>query len=424
MLQKLRKLLTTDFTVSSAQVALATILTGAISYCVLLVGARVLSTDDLSQFVSAWAVLNTIALAFVLPADSYAPRLQLDLRRQNFTERDIYSVIQLYVALASGTVLFVMLLLWCVGILPMSWPELVASGLFLVAMAFFGGAKAHAAAHGRFGIVLRQSAVALLVAMALFLLIIVASFGRWPMLLSTVSASYFVAFLYTQFSLHRGAPAIGFSTFEKLKKTTLHTQAHKSLLSLILITLLTLLLSNGALIAARIIGTPAMQVVIYAAMLNLAMVPCMLLNAATPPLHLRIVELLKLNAFEEVRALYVRSMFTYSVVTLAIVGGAAAIGPFAIRLYVGPDYTTNRAICASIAAGEALATLTVLPRIFLTAVGQARSMWHYWVIGLAAFLLIILTTTSPLFRMITAPICASLLILGLTHRRVSTLLRG
>ena len=72
-------------------------------------------------------------------------------------------------------------------------------------------------------------------------------------------------------------------------------------------------------------------------------------------------------------------------------------------MYVGTSYEVSPRIAGVIALSEGLATLTVLPRLFLVATGATKSILKIWVIGVGCFVGMLSFPVSPLIRIVIAP---------------------
>lgn len=423
MIKKLRTLLKGDIAGGAANVVLATVATGAISYLVLLVAARILDPKELAEFVSIWAITNTIMLAYVLPVDGFGPRMRLESSRAGLGSRDLLAGIEASVVAGwaiVGAVLFLLV------VLPGTWLsaiEGIAIAFFLLTTSLFGSQKAFLGSAGMFPSILRLSLVAFVMSLASMAFLALAGRSYWPQVFFAVGVAYILPIAIGRFVIARNISERERSWVTSVGLVFKETNATAAILSLVVVTFMTLLLSNGALIFAGAIGTPTKTTVVYAAMLNLALVPCTLLNAVTPPVHLRAIRHLSEGDVKSVEKLYVRAVALYGCALLVIVLGAAVVGPFAVRLYVGGEYSVSHFVCAGIACAEAIATMTVLPRIFLTATGRARGMTRLWALGVLVFGVVLLLPITPISRLILAPLAASIVILFVAHLQLRTALR-
>jgi hypothetical protein len=407
----------------SAKVALATVCVGAVSYLLLFVGAKLLDSRSLAEFVTLWAILNTAVLAVVLPADTFAPRFRLEAEKIGLSDLEIRHSIRDYALVVSFFTCLVFISLQLIGVLGVEWQVLVASGGFLVANSIFGSQRAYLSSAARFSQVLMKSAIYLGVSVLGFVMLFVLD-SREPFSLILV-----VTFALLVASAARISAPTEQSTTHRPRRSRWQsirreTTAVKSLASLSLITFLTLILSNGALAVAHVIGADERSIVVYAAILNLVMVPCTLLNAVTPPVHVRAVEALRQERIVDFRRLYWIAVAGYGAVVAAVVLIMSLVGSIAVRLYITEAYSATRSQLFGIAMAETLATLTVLPRVFLVALGRASDMNIYWLFGLLIFAGTFFAPWEPIVRMIVAPLLASIFIFVAGTVRLERHVRG
>lgn len=415
---KIKRALTGELFVGGVLVALATVCFGIISYLVLLVGSRILSPSDLARFVTIWAVVNTVILALVVPLDGFAPRLRLEIARAGLPEQDVRRFANLYAGLVFGTGVLVLGSIDLAGFMNLAVTETASIGLFVLAVAFSAGLKAEAGSRGRFDLVFRQALAALVVSLIGFLLILLSNRPSAPLLLSVVTLAYAASWGVLAFA-KRPIEADGNQPLlRSLSMIKSNTSVSRVMPSLVVVTLLTLLLSNGALMFASVIGALDREVVVYAAMLNLALIPCTLLNALTPPIHIRTVESIRAGRANDVSRIYRTSFLIYLSAVAVIVIVSGLVGPWSVKVYVGHQFRIGHIESAGIAAAEAILALAVLPRIFLTAMAETKRMRSYSLVSCLIFFGVLLLPIDPLARMILAPLCAAGVGLLLMHKEV------
>jgi hypothetical protein len=392
-----------------SKVAASTVAMGAVSYVLLFVAARVLSPRELSNFVSTWAVLNTAVLAVVLPADAFAPRFRLEVQRLGFSNWEISRTLRDYANFVSCAGSFILVGLRALGLVTFDWVEVLSASLFLAANCHFGARRAYLISSGDFNRIVVCSLIYLCVSFLGFGILMKSESGTGDLLILIVAVSLLTASVFGRESLtvkDRMSKASDRWHLIRNETTTL-----RALSSLSFVTLLTLILSNGAVATAHLIGADDRTVIIYAAALNLVLVPCTLLNALTPPIHVRAVEAVRGNDAETFMQLYWRSLVVYGLAVSMVVLAMTFAGQFALNIYLTDDHNSSRVELLGVAVAESIATLTVLPRIFLVSLGRASEMMVYWFLGLTFFGAALFIPCDPMARLIAAPLVASTFIL-------------
>ena len=93
----------------------------------------------------------------------------------------------------------------------------------------------------------------------------------------------------------------------------------------------------------------------------------------------------------------------YLGVTAVVVVVSVYFGNRLLQMYVGTSYEVSPRIAGVIALSEGLATLTVLPRLFLVATGTTKSILKIWVVGVCCFVGMLMFPLIPLTRIVIAP---------------------
>jgi O-antigen/teichoic acid export membrane protein len=99
----------------------------------------------------------------------------------------------------------------------------------------------------------------------------------------------------------------------------------------------------------------------------------------------------------------VKAMLLYLGATVLVVLVSVGFGNYLLHVYVGTSYDVSPRVAGAIALSEGLATLTVLPRLFLVASGATTSILRIWMIGVFCFVGILVTPVNPLTRIVIAP---------------------
>lgn len=389
------------------------IATGVFSYVAFFVAARGMSTGDASTFVSWWAIVNTCVLALTIPLDTYAPRMRLDCQRLEIPDLDRRRLIEIYAAIVGFVVLIGIVGLSIFGVVDLSPMEALGIGLFGVSISLTGGRRASLIAESRFGRFLLLSVVSSSVGTAFLL----TWFLRRPISVTegflTSSSGGFIGWIVTT---RRRKDRTGGHLVESWHRLR-HTGPIRVLGRLSISTLVALMLSNGAVIIGKSLGVDGEDLVVYAAAVNIVLIPFTLLNTLTAPIHNRVIDALRFGDHGRIRDLYRRSLTSYLVVVImvAIVGYFCL--PFVVRAYIGDEYSLGSFAGMFICLGEGLATVIALPRVFIVALGKTAGLTRLWAAGFAAFIVTMLIPVTVLVRMIAAPVVASSLILIITRFR-------
>jgi O-antigen/teichoic acid export membrane protein len=162
-------------------------------------------------------------------------------------------------------------------------------------------------------------------------------------------------------------------------------------------------LSNGAVAFGLRVGVESSDLVSYSAMLNIVLIPMMMLNSFSAPTLNKAVELVHSQQVRNFTSLYVKAMLLYLGATVLVVLVSVGFGNYLLHVYVGTSYDVSPRVAGAIALSEGLATLTVLPRLFLVASGATTSILRIWMIGVFCFVGILVTPVNPLTRIVIAP---------------------
>jgi O-antigen/teichoic acid export membrane protein len=396
---------------------LSTLFNGAVSYALFFVAARVLDARTLSSFLTIWAVTNTALLALTIPVDTYSPRFRLECEKRGISAGDrllLLSAYSLGAGIAVGALPFVGLV---VGLLNMSAGPAVAIALFALASAAFSSKRAFVTSNGAFHRYLGQTIVFSVLGMACLGVVLAIKPNQQAWLYLTLAAANV-----------GGAASVarGYGLVRRARRGTLRrswpfvreVQALPTMSHLVFVTLVTVTLTNGSLMFAKVIGTSSPVIVSYAAAVNLVMIPFTALNSFSGPIHNRFVRSIAKNDLVEVWHDYIVAAVWYLVAVVVVSFGALLGLRRLIGLYAGGKYSLSSGTCLGVSAAEGLATVGALPRALLVALGQARRVTPTWVAGLMAFGGVLILPVSALTRLVVAPGTAALVILVLSTLQI------
>jgi O-antigen/teichoic acid export membrane protein len=392
----------------SGLVALSTLITGAFSYILLFVVARALNEDSAAQFLTLWALANTVSLSISLPADTYAPRFKLECEQLGIP-REIRRLYLLCYGVCVGLVLFVVSV--CCGIVAgeTGLTTGLSVGFFAFSVAFFSGQRSYLMSEGQFASFGVQCLVSASLSVGLLLLAWITGRSTPELFFVSAAIGNFCSVLLTH-------PNLG----TDIRRTNLLAKNWVLLKGLNLSgvlkhlyfsTLVALFLSNGTLIFAKLIGARDGAIISYAAAVNLTLVACFLLNTFTGPLHNRFVLLISAKEIEKVWFLYKRSIVLYLLFVIALGVTSFFLLPYLVSFYAGTGYEIGRFSCLMIVIGEGLATTLALPRALSVAIGMKGRKNLSWLVGAVGFACVLSLPISSLSRMLWAPIIASSIIL-------------
>jgi O-antigen/teichoic acid export membrane protein len=390
------------FARNAMHIALSQVLVGLISYFTVFVGARILDADNLARFSTTWAIINTIALTALIPTETYSPKLRAEFESSGaLSKANIESTLLFYCLVGGLLAAVVSAILAALDVLPVNVSELLASVFFVFGASIYGFKRAIAMSHGEYQKYWRLSLNYSLFGSAGLLLVFLMDRNSWSSLFLVLGVASVTTFLVTI----DGKKFVPFTLREIRNVITQSrsTGTHKVLGNLLVATFLSLLLSNGAVAFGLRVGVESRDLVSYSAMLNIVLIPMMMLNSFSAPTLNKAVELIHSHQIRNFTSLYVKAMSLYLGATILVVFVSVGFGNYLLHVYVGASYDVSPRVAGAIALSEGLATLTVLPRLFLVASGATTSILRIWMIGVFFFVGILVTPVSPLTRIVIAP---------------------
>jgi hypothetical protein len=397
---------------SAVQLALATVAIGAVSYALIFVGSRRISSDNMANLLSLWAIMNTTVLSLVIPIEILAPRL---LRGQS---RTVAIGDGALVLLTHGGALGVLGALVSLGVFFFSTGGgslrlAVAAIAYCTALGLWSGTRARLVGIGDYATVMWASVATAAIAILGLVTFFVGKFNAPALLLSCVMAAYGIGAIGT----HRvGIGRRGPSEQPALSaRASLGAANYKMLATLVGATFVTLVFNNGGLALARSFGMDSRRIVVYAATLNIVRIPLMLANNVTPPINLKIVDLAAANRWVDVRRMFLVTLAAFAAILAAGLALTTVLGPFFVRLLVGGTSPIESRLVVLALVGEGLIWLTVLPRILFVVLGTQRSMSVAWVGGLVCFAVWIALPIGAEWKVVGGPIVGGIatLVVGL-----------
>lgn len=386
---------------SALYIACSQIFVGALSYGTVFVGARVLSVEDLARFSTVWAIVNTIILTTLIPIETYGPKLFIDMKEHDHRNEVVSHSVVLYCLLSSVVAMSIFVMLNLLGLVSVSWEEEVAAGVFVLGAALYASKRTFATATSNFRSTLLHSI--LYATTGLLGLAVILSTRTESMGLLFVVVGISAAVVY--FLPLKDFQKLGFSRQKISEVVTLakETRSMGVLRNLSIATFLSLILSNGAVSIGLKIGVTARELVLYSALLNMVLIPMTLLNAFTPPIMNIALELFATDQMVKLRQLYVRTGLFY-VLVIAITSIVVTVsGAELLRIYLGAGFTLTKSNMILISISEGIATLIVLPRVFMVVIGQSKNILIIWVFGLFVFALTMFIPISSFMRIVLAP---------------------
>lgn len=390
--------------VGTANLVVATIAIGLVSYAVIYVGSRTFEATQLSVFLSLWALVNTLALSLANPLETVAPQvLTIESREIPATHR------RLPHPLVSHAILFGLVAGVVTVVISATLPSDVTIGLqsgviaFALSIGLWSGRRAMWLGSGDFSRARNGSLLNAAAALILLAIVLVVSPGAVAWLFIAVATGNLIgATLWPRGPLH----------FDSAHRFLLPAGLYRVLWVLIGATAVTLVLQAGSLALANAWGIESEQIVAYAALLSLVRVPMMLLNNVMGPLNLRIVRLAAAREVRSVRRLFLQGTGFICVAIPVFAGATAILGPFAVSILAGSQYRISPTFAAAVMVTECVLWLGMLPRFLLAALRANRVMAYCWSAGLVAFALSAWILPATEWKLVLVPLVAALVILG------------
>lgn len=390
------------FARNAMHIALSQVFVGLISYFTVFVGARILDAENLARFSTTWAIINTVALTALIPTETYSPKLRAEFETSSSLSSANVDSTLLFYCLMGGLLSTVMSgILALFNILPVTFLESLSVLAFIVGASLYGFKRASAMAYGEFQSYWKLSLNYGLAGSIGLLLVFQLNRNSWSPLFLALG----VASSTTLFIAIKGKKFAPFTQREMVKVVDQSRRmgTHKVLGNLLVATFLSLLLSNGAVAFGLRVGVSSRELVAYSAMLNIVLIPMTMLNSFSAPTLTKAVELVQARQARNFVSLYLKAISLYLAVTAVVVVVSICFGNRLLQMYVGTSYEVSPRSAGVIALSEGLATLTVLPRLFLVATGATKSILKIWVVGVCCFVGMLSFPVSPLTRIVIAP---------------------
>jgi O-antigen/teichoic acid export membrane protein len=393
---------------SASVLAVASLSIGSISFALIFVGSRLLSSEDMAELLTLWAIMNTTVLSLIIPLETLAPRI---LAGTAGTPPDPSASFAL---VAHGALLgvvggLVSVIVYAVAS-GIGEPALAVAGLtYCLGLGVWSGMRARLVGAGSFGQAMGLALITTAVALAAIGAAYILEVESGWLLLGAIAVAYLLGLVGWWLWAHTGVARPDRSA--QARRWSLGRDSYRMLVTLIAVTFATLILNNGGLVVAGFLAIDARTVVVYAAALNLVRIPLMLINNVTPPINLRMVQLAGDFELAELRGLAVKTLVGFaSVLGLGLVA-TWLLGPFFVHFLVGGESDVAGRFVALVLLGEGLIWLTVLPRIVCVAVGNRRVMVAAWTAGLASFVTWMFLPISNDWKVVGGPIVGGLVTL-------------
>lgn len=372
----------------------STLAIGVISFSTLAVAARGLSDDQAAEFVSLWAMVNTLVFTVTLPIEHLAPRLIAN--RSSGLSVLGHSV---FLAIVSGIIG-----LGLVGILDgFSVVHVAALGL-VAGLGMWCGSRAVFVGHGEFGRMAAASVVYLCIALVGCSLLLWSGAATVGSLIMTIAGSSLVSGALLGLSKRRLFSSSG-------QGLRLPRGEYALIGSSIAATLVTLIQNNGPLALGSSSGIDSEDLVIYAGVITLVRVPFMLLNNVMAPLNLRFVELSDKGETRELHrvALLVLSAMLASIFVVMLT--MIRFGRFGFHILIGGQYEFDVRLALGATLAEGVIWLTLVPRLLGSARGAGSVLFGAWAIGLIAFAVAWTLGPAGAARLVVAPTVSAAMVL-------------
>jgi len=378
----------------------ASLASGLISYLFVFVGSRVLEATEMSSILAFWALANTLVLTFAIPLETIAPKFMIHHRTSNS---------ELSFVLHGVTIsAFVLAVFFVLSILKVYCYEIVGSS-FLLSLGLWAGIRSVYVGRGDFKGLFKLALVNAVVALCGLLVVFIAD-SREPkfVLLPVVGGSLIAGFLgFANILSQRRTEKTSCRIYINLGRGTYQMAG-----ALILATGVSLVMNNGGIALAPLLGASPEFVVSFAAVISLVQAPMMLLNNISPIVNLRMTRLAAEGNTEKVFKLYYRILFLFVIFACVLLGLTFLLSPLGISLFVGKDFHMTRLLALCVATGVCIDWLTVMPRLLGLALGRASQVWKVWILGSLVYFVFLLVPISAPSRLITAPIVGGLVILA------------
>lgn len=387
----------------TANLVLATISIGLVSYAVIFVGSRTFEADQLSVFFSLWALVNTLALSLANPLEMLAPQVFKDGSAQSLQSRLLPHPMVSH-AIVFGLVAGGVTVLVGAATLSQVPADLQVGVLvFALSIGLWSGRRVMWYGSGDFSRARNGSFLNAALSLALLAAVLAASPTSVAWLFVAVAMGNVAGgVLWPRGPLH----------FESERRFLLPAGMYRVLSVLIGATAVTLVLQSGSLALANAWGIDSEEIVVYAALLSLVRVPMMLLNNVMGPLNLRIVRLAGARDIRSVRRLFLGGTALIAITVPVLVGLAAVLGPIGVSILVGSNYEVSAMFAGAVMLTECVVWLGMLPRFVLAALRANRVVAACWSAGLFAFVISAVLLPSSHWKLVLVPLISALAILA------------
>jgi O-antigen/teichoic acid export membrane protein len=402
--------------IDTLHVALSAICVGVLSVLMPVVGARVLEAPELSMLLSSWALVNTIQFGLLTPIENFAPRYRSSALSQGHSDRRIANFLTRYALAASGVAAFIMLMFLLVVKEKSSNQFIIGSLFFILSNGLLASQRSLLIAQGKFRSILRKNMIVAFVGVAGFALIVTTSWSYAGAVYLAFGAANAAGYLMERFDKANTRVDNDFEIPANPIKTETKSFERTQLTRLGVLSLTTisaLLLTNGTIIASKMWHVNSKFIVAYSAALNIALVLYVLLNSITPPIYNKALIYFEDGSLQELKRLFMKSLLGFMIATLGISLSLGAIGPWVLKIYIGSTYAISNREFLLIAFGEGLATLTVIPKVFLIAINRDRKLFPIWISGVCVFILLFFEISDKRLSMLVVPIAAASVIVAL-----------
>ena len=392
------------------QVALSAVCIGVLSVLMPVVGSKVLEANELSVLLSSWALVNTIQFGLLTPIENFAPRYRSSAMSRGHSERQIGNFLTRYAISASVVAGFV-LIFYFLAINEKSSGQLIIGSLFFIfSNGILASQRSLLAAQGKFNSILKKNIAIAVVGMVGFAVIVLTRWSYAGAVYLAFGVANASGYLTERFSKSNKVTRkdCRFDTTSISPREKQFERAQVSRLGILsLTTISALLLTNGTIIASKIWKVNSNFIVSYSAALNLALIFYVLLNSITPPIYNRALILIESGSHQGIRKIFLKTLAGYIFATLIISFSFYMVGPWALGVYVGDAYRITKTEFFLIALGEGIATLTVIPKIFLIGIHRDRLLFPIWILGIGIFFILFVGIDNKQSSMLFAPIVAA-----------------
>lgn len=386
-----------------AKMVVASLVSGLTSYLFVFIGSRVLDTDGMASVLSLWAIVNTLVLAFSIPLETIAPKLMLSKDASNNEIRLILHGL----VIAIGTIVF-LLALSLTQVHSYMGQNILVAIPFVISLGIWAGVRAVFVGRLYFREFLTISIANAFFAVGGLVSLYVFEIRNSRLLLLTVTLGNIASIVFGILILNRREQKFRWMRFPSFR---FEGSTYRLSLALILATGISLLMNNGGIAIAPLVGADSRFVVSFAAMVSLVQVPMMLLNNVSPIVNIRMTFLANEGKFREVTNLYYRVLLFFFTTTLFIVGASFFLGEFGIKVFVGDSFELSGTIAALTALGVCLDWLTVMPRLLGVAFGRIKQITIVWVLGALFYCISFTLPLSSSNKLVWAPIIGGLVVL-------------